>query len=344
LLALLEPCLPCRATMAKKKKKKDSTSSSSSEEKDKKKKKKDSKKKVKDDKVKSKKDKKKDKKKGKTKSSSSGSSDVAAVEVSKASVDASGEPPSKASRGSKATPQMALPPPEEGILRFEFTADEDGPLGVRFSGGFPPMILTVNPDTHASRKGIPINHSVHAVNGLPMVEQNTAHVMHGLKSRPVTLDVRPQGWKPPAVMQELARRKALADAQKSVRVDVEMQRREQVAQEKKEAEKRDAAERIEQTERKRQEQEAALQRARQKRERQKAAEEDWEKRLAEDGEDLRHAANELMAADYGTTVKADGRRGLPLRLLTRQEDVAWVWCGEVQELIGGGVQDSDWSE
>merc|ERR1711953_138843 len=89
-----------------------------------------------------------------------------------------------------------LAPPEEGIQRFEFSADEDGPLGLRFSGGFPPMILEVKEGTFAKQKGMPQGFEVHAINGLELVQKNREKVMGGLKSRPVVLDVRPVGWMP----------------------------------------------------------------------------------------------------------------------------------------------------
>merc|ERR1711920_237804 len=70
----------------------------------------------------------------------------------------------------------------------------------------------------------------------------------------------------------------------------------------------------------------------------KAVEDEFEKSLALDPEPLRRAANELMEANYGTCVKPEeiGRRGLPLHLMTRRKEVAWIWAGALQELIGGG--------
>ena len=57
----------------------------------------------------------------------------------------------------KGSSQESLPPVEEGILRFHFVADE-APLGLRFSGGSPPMILSVAPQSFSEKKGIPANH------------------------------------------------------------------------------------------------------------------------------------------------------------------------------------------
>merc|ERR1712217_304383 len=90
-----------------------------------------------------------------------------------------------------------------------------------------------------------------------------------------------------------------------------------------------------------------IKRAREKRAIDKAAEQEFLKSIAVDPEPLRKAAMNLMEAQYGTSVKADeiGRRGLPLRLMTRRKEVAWWWAGVAQELIGGGLPDagSEWS-
>lgn len=51
-----------------------------------------------------------------------------------------------------------------------------------------------------------------------------------------------------------------------------------------------------------------------------------------------------MEADYGTEISLSDRRGLPLRLLTRRKEVAWIWNGEVQELIGGGAPDDTFTQ
>merc|ERR1739848_691578 len=112
------------------------------------------------DKKKAKKDKKvkkeaKKKKTGKKKSSDSSSSGSGA-EVQK----------EKKAKTSK------LLPPEEGIKRFEFTVEDTGPLGVRFSGGFPPLILEVKSGTPAHAKGVTPTLEVHAVNGMPLVTNN----------------------------------------------------------------------------------------------------------------------------------------------------------------------------
>mmetsp|Transcript_117021 Transcript_117021/g.331170 ORF Transcript_117021/g.331170 Transcript_117021/m.331170 type:complete len:204 (-) Transcript_117021:103-714(-) len=76
----------------------------------------------------------------------------------------------------------------------------------------------------------------------------------------------------------------------------------------------------------RKEREQALQR-------QKAADEEWERRLAEVPLASRCAAEALIKGDMGKPVKAP----LPLRAMTRQKQVAWLWNGHAQELIGGGI-------
>ena len=191
---------------------------------DKKKKKKEKKKKEK-----KKKDKKKTKK-AKKDSSSSDSSSSDAPDVSKleevvkpmATVAAVAQVEAEAPVNLE-----SLPPVEEGILRFQFTTSEVGPLGLRFSGGSPPMILSVAADSFAKKKGIPANHEVHAINGLALLPQNQQRVMQFLKSRPLVLDVRPLGWKPPEKLKELKRKQAQEEAERQAKMAVEKKRREQ---------------------------------------------------------------------------------------------------------------------
>mmetsp|Transcript_107629 Transcript_107629/g.278638 ORF Transcript_107629/g.278638 Transcript_107629/m.278638 type:complete len:171 (+) Transcript_107629:410-922(+) len=163
--------------------------------------------------------------------------------------------------------------------------------------------------------------------------------MSGLKMRPVALDVRPQGWKPREKVKELERKREREEAERQARVEKEEKRREQVAQEVAEQAEREAAERAVREAQERQERAELERRAREAKAKQKAKEEEFEKALTADPPELRKAANDLMEANYGSAVKLKGRRGLPLRLLTRRKEVAWLWAGEPQELIGGGVQD-----
>mmetsp|Transcript_11436 Transcript_11436/g.21654 ORF Transcript_11436/g.21654 Transcript_11436/m.21654 type:complete len:326 (-) Transcript_11436:35-1012(-) len=317
------------------KKKKDS--SDSSEESKKKKKKKDSKKKKKE--VKKKKDKKKkDKKKKDKKKDSSSSSSGSEEDGSGGEKAEEATSPKKSAELMK--PPLELSPPEEGILRFVFTVEEVGPLGLRFSGGFPPMILAVNPDTFASKKKIPATYEVHAVNGLALVPQNLEVVMPMLKSRPVTLDVRPPGWKPPDKMKEIQRKREREEAELAIQVEMENDRRKKVAVEMKEQQEREAAERAEREERERAEHEEALQAAREARAIQRAKDEEFMRQINSDPEELRNAASNLMEAEYGSEVQLEGRpASVPLRLFTRRREVAWIWAGEVMELIGGGIND-----
>jgi len=232
-----------------------------------------------------------------------------------------------------------LPLPEEGILRFEFYADEVGPLGLRFSAGYPPLILEVHADTFAGRRGVPPNFEVHAINGLALVPLNRDVVMNSLKARPVTLDLRPQGWKPREKLQQIQRKRQLEEAEKQVRIQEEEERRAQVARDAAERAEREAQERAERQEEKRRVREEQAREAREARQQQKLRVEEFERILARDSEPLRAAAQGLMEAAYGTDVRVEGRRGLPLRMLTRRKEVAWLWAGEVQELIGGGIFD-----
>jgi hypothetical protein len=327
--------------MGKGKKKKDDDSD---EEEDKKKKKKDAKKKKKD-KKKDKKDKKKKKGKKESSSSSSSSSSESAGDEKKAKKAKKGDgedaEAAEAQLLAIVPPKhsLHLPPPEEGILRFEFTADETGPLGVRFGSGFPPLILAVSSDSFAGKKGVPAAHEVHAINGLALIPQNKEVVMPCLKARPVTLDVRPQGWKPPEKAKELAKKKAAEDAEKAVRVQVELQRREQVARDKKEQQERDAAERAEREAKEAVEREEAIKHAREARAQLRAKEKEFMSIIEGDPAELRSAANTLMEAEYGSSVTKV--KAIPLRLFTRRKEVAWQWAGDVMELIGGGVNEDD---
>lgn len=321
--------------MAKKKKK-----GSDSDEEDKKKKKDAKKKKKEKGKKKEKKKDKKVKKGKKESSSSSGSSSESGGEEPKAKKkkgDADGEaelipivPPKH---------NLNLAPPEEGILRFEFTEAEGGPLGVRFGSGFPPLILSVNPESFAGKKGVPACHEVHAINGLALIPQNLEVVMPALKARPVTLDIRPQGWKPPEKAREIAKKKAAEQATKNALMDVEMQRREQVARDKKELEEKEAAERAVREAKEASERTEAIKLAREARSKQRAKDEEFRKLIEADPEEQRKAANSLMEAEYGPASRM--AEAIPLRLFTRRKEVAWQWESEVMELIGGGVNEDD---
>lgn len=129
---------------------------------DKKKKKKDKDKKKKEKKKKEKKKAKKEKKKSSSSSSSSSDADAAKPEDVLKEKAAGLATATAAATEAEAPPVNldSLPPVEEGILRFEFSIEEVGPLGLRFSGGSPPMILSVAPDSFAKKKAIPANHEV----------------------------------------------------------------------------------------------------------------------------------------------------------------------------------------
>jgi len=307
------------------------------------KKKKAGKKKKKDKKDRKKDKKKKDVKKGKrkdTSSSDSSSDNSAGLEKDSKRRRGDGDDASGVllvDGGPDTTMEMA--PPEDGILRFQFSVAEEGSLGVRFSAGFPPLILTVHPGSFAAKKGVPVNHEVHAINGLELVPDHRDKVMSGLKSRPVTLDVRPQGWKPKAKVKELEKKRAMEEAERKAREDAELHRREQVALEKKEQEQREMVALAERRELAKMRQEAMAKQARGLRAQQKAKEEQFRCALEGDAPEFRKAASDLMDAEYGTDVQIEGRRGVPLRLFTRRKEVSWLWAGELQELIGGGVPD-----
>ncbi|CAJ1327814.1 unnamed protein product [Effrenium voratum] len=298
----------------------------------------DKKKKKKKDKKKDKKKKEKKDKKKKAKSSSSSSSSAG-----EAAVGLPVEPNAAAAAPELNVVNMdALPALEEGILRFEFSSQEQGPLGLRFSGGSPPMILHVAPGSFADKKSIPTNHEVHAINGLALLPQNQQRVMQSLKGRPVVLDVRPLGWKPPEKLKELKRKHAQEEAERQAKMAVEKKRREQEAKKAAEEAERQAAERAVREEKERQEREEMLARAREVHKEQREKEEEFRKALNSDPVELRKAADDLMEAEYGSGVKEGVR--LPLRLLTRRKEVAWIWAGEVMELIGGGAPDDTFTQ
>lgn len=160
-----------------------------------------------------------------------------------------------------------------------------------------------------------------------------------LKARPVTLDVRPVDWKPPDMVREINKKKAAEQAQLQVRGEVEMARREQVAQEKKVQDEKDAAERAERQAKEAEERGEAIKLARAARDVQRGKTEDFRKLIEADPADMRAAAQALMDAEYGSGIK-DGR-AVPLRLFTRRKEVAWTWDSAVMELIGGGVNSDD---
>lgn len=234
---------------------------------------------------------------------------------------------------------LHLAPPEEGILRFEFTAEEQGPLGVRFGSGFPPLILTVTKESFAGQKGVPAAHEVHAINGLALIPQNMQVVMPCLKARPVTLDIRPQGWKPPEIAREIARKQAAEKAELDARKMVELQRRDQVAYDKKVQQEKDAADKAEKDAKDAVLREKAIGLAKEARAANRAKAEEFRALLEADPEDLRNAAHALMEAQYGSSVKDS--KCVPLRLFTRRKEVAWIWMGEQMELIGGGINEDD---
>merc|ERR1712226_1456528 len=90
-------------------------------------------------------------------------------------------------------------------------------------------IVGIAPGSYAADKKVPVNFEVHAINGLALVKNNMGIVMCSLKSRPVTLDVRPIGWKPKEKLLEMERKRALDDAEMQQRVQLEEARREQCA-------------------------------------------------------------------------------------------------------------------
>jgi len=235
-----------------------------------------------------------------------------------------------------------LAPPEDGIKRFEFTTSESGPIGVRFSGGFPPLIIGVTPDSSAAKKKVPLNFEVHAINGHALVTQNLGLVMSSLKSRPVTLDVRPIGWKPKEKVLEIERKRALDDAEHNARVEMELQRRDVVDKQKSEQDEIDAIAKAERDAIAKADKAERVKNARASLAAARAVENEFTIKLNLDPEPLRREAESLMDANYGSSVKPEniGRRGLPLRLMTRRKEVAWLWAGVLQELIGGGAPDA----
>lgn len=333
-------------------KRKKSSNSDSSEE-DKKKKNKSKKEDKKKDKKKPKKEKKQSKKKDK-KAKSSSSSKSSDREVAKQkplsdeeqSPTVDGPPSPKAPVVSMWKAPTELLPVEVGILRFEYSADEVGPLGVKLSGGNPPMVLSVNPGTFAEKKNIPVNHEVHAINGFALTKENTEKVMQCLKARPVVLDLRPVGWKPQALVKDIEERRMREEVVAQGRRQFEESRRQHVEKEKVEREEREAAERAEQEEQDKVEREAMQVLAREARRLRKAEEDEWNEQINVEPEPWRRAAKQIMDAAYGTAIQEiQGRKGLPLRLVTRRKDVSWIWAGVLQPLIGGSVPEafSEWT-
>jgi len=190
-----------------------------------------------------------------------------------------------------------------------------------------------------------VNFEVHAVNGHALVAANREQVMNSLKSRPVTLDVRPLGWKPQEKVRELRRKQEREEAERQNIQALELRRRDQVAREAEEEKERQKVLRAERQEAERKEREDLERRAREAKLARKAVEDEFEAQLAQDPPDHRKAAADLMEAEYGSAVKPPkGRKGLPLRLFTRRKEVAWTWAGETQECIGGGMADSSWED
>merc|ERR1712060_385917 len=111
--------------------------------------------------------------------------------------------------------------------------------------GFPPLIVGIQPDSFAAKKKVPPNFEVHAINGLALVKNNMGLVMSSLKSRPVTLDLRPIGWKPKEKLLEIERKRALDDAEHQQRVALEEQRRDGVAKAAAELAEKEAADKAE---------------------------------------------------------------------------------------------------
>eukprot|EP00747_Dinoflagellata_sp_TGD_P032981 gnl/TRDRNA2_/TRDRNA2_136328_c3_seq2.p1 gnl/TRDRNA2_/TRDRNA2_136328_c3~~gnl/TRDRNA2_/TRDRNA2_136328_c3_seq2.p1 ORF type:complete len:333 (+),score=119.53 gnl/TRDRNA2_/TRDRNA2_136328_c3_seq2:149-1000(+) len=256
---------------------------------------------------------------------------------------AAAEAEKKVAKSAPGAPAPELPPVQEGILRFTFV-EGDTPLGVSFSGGFPPMILSVKPDSAAARKGVPVNHEVHMINGIAMVQANHGEVMAGLKSRPVVIDVRPVGWKPKEKLLREERAREIQKAQEQAVMQAEAARRNKVAEEKEEKERKEAAERAEKEAAEKADKEEKQRQAREHLAKQKALEKEWDAMYEAEREDFRRVAKELLDAAYGQQVKMpEGCKGIPLRLLTRRKEVAWVWAGTKQELIGGGTPESDWT-
>eukprot|EP00811_Abedinium_folium_P027419 NODE_4158_length_1928_cov_7.997779.p1 GENE.NODE_4158_length_1928_cov_7.997779~~NODE_4158_length_1928_cov_7.997779.p1 ORF type:complete len:343 (-),score=153.02 NODE_4158_length_1928_cov_7.997779:824-1852(-) len=278
--------------------------------------------------------------------SSSGNAEAKCDAVDAATAEA--KPAKAATVKTVPVQEVELPPLEEGIQRFHFSVEEEGSLGVRFSGGFPPLVLNVNPDSHASKKGMPINVEVHAINGLPLVLQNRDTVMHCLKLRPVVLDVRPQGWKPKEKVKEIERKRAAEEAEKGALIEMEAMRRDQVARDAAELAEREAVERASHIEKQSARRREKLEHAREARVKQVAAQEAFFEVINAEPQMLRDVAADLMEADFGSSVrfpKGSDRRGLPLRMLTRRQEVAWIWGSELQPIIGGGAPDSNdvWS-
>merc|ERR1712060_732920 len=118
-------------------------------------------------------------------------------------------------------------------------------------------------------------------------------------------------------------------------------RRDQVAKEAAEQAEKDALEKAERNAIAKAEKAERVKKARESQAAARAVEQEFIQQLNVDPEPLRREAEALMDANYGTYVKSEniGRRGLPWRLMTRRKEVAWLWAGVLQEIIGGGVPD-----
>merc|ERR1711879_44880 len=117
-------------------------------------------------------------------------------------------------------------------------------------------------------------------------------------------------------------------ADRQAKMAVEKKRREQVVKEQTEEAQKIVEQRASKEEKEKIEQEEMLVRAKGLHKEQQEKEEEFCKALKNELPELRKAAEDLMEADYGTSVAAlDGKRkGLPLRLLTRRKEIAWIWA------------------
>ncbi|CAK0846677.1 unnamed protein product [Prorocentrum cordatum] len=91
-------------------------------------------------------------------------------------------------------------------------------------------------------------------------------------------------------------------------------------------------------------QQRAAARARRAADARREAEEAWEREMQLYPPPLHQEARRLMAAEPSQQLPARAAeeaggmvKRLPLRLLLRQTEVAWLWIGEARELIGGGT-------
>lgn len=101
--------------------------------------------------------------------------------------------------GVKVRPPMLVlpPPPVVHLQHFEFrdTPSQRASLGIQLSSDFPPVILGVQPGSLAAQAGVPAKGTLQAINGRALSAQDNAEdmesAMRALKSRPLTLDIRP---------------------------------------------------------------------------------------------------------------------------------------------------------